>query len=352
LPTGSPGTSGSAAPTATASDGGQNSTQIAAGGRAPKVPELHGLTPPDIVVDLRRPATPQQIAGLRHTAGVQHVSALARGKVQIAGRRIEVAGVPLATIRGFTPRLTAVSNPLWRSIAAGELTVGYISSRPLRHKLGATLVATGGHETQTPLRIGAFATISLPEIQGMVSAQRAATLALPRNREVLVAAPKVSLDQLHSDVTGLFGKSVKVHVTRAAPVDQSMASSYALGAIPAAYLQLYRRAAPTCPGLPWTVLAGIGTVETGNGSNVHRSTKGAEGPMQFEPSTWARYGIDADGDGVANINDPTDAVFSAARYLCAAGAGRGTQGIYQAVFAYNHAWWYVREVLQLANRYA
>jgi hypothetical protein len=342
--------------TASASPGGttgQAGTDIATGGiTSPTVPKLHGLTPPDIAVDLRRAATTGQLRRLRRISGVHHVAALARGRLRLAGRPIQVAGVPLSNIRGFTPKLTAVSNPLWRSIADGELTVAYTSSRPLRHRLGAILPAATAGATPSPLRVGAFATIALPSVEGMVSASRAKSLGLPPNREVLVDAPSVSLDTLHADVTRIFGKSARVHVTRPLEVDQSEASSYALSVIPASYLELYRRAAPTCPGLPWTVLAGIGTVETGNGSNVHRSTKGAEGPMQFEPSTWARYGIDADGDGVANINDPTDAVFSAARYLCAAGAGRGATGIDQAVFSYNHAWWYVREVLDLANRYA
>ncbi len=74
--------------------------------------------------------------------------------------------------------------------------------------------------------------------------------------------------------------------------------------------------------------------------------------MQFLPSTWAVWGYDADGDGKADIHDPVDAVFSAARYLCAAGAGRGGQSLDDAIFAYNHAWWYVREVVLIANQYA
>jgi membrane-bound lytic murein transglycosylase B len=74
--------------------------------------------------------------------------------------------------------------------------------------------------------------------------------------------------------------------------------------------------------------------------------------MQFIPSTWAMYGYDADGNGKADILNPTDAVFSAARYLCAAGAGRGGQSLDNAIFAYNHAWWYVKEVVQFANEYA
>jgi hypothetical protein len=77
-----------------------------------------------------------------------------------------------------------------------------------------------------------------------------------------------------------------------------------LGQIPADYLALYEAAAGRCPGLPWTVLAAVGTVETDNGANTATSTAGAQGPMQFEPGTWARWGIDGDGDGIANINDP------------------------------------------------
>jgi murein DD-endopeptidase MepM/ murein hydrolase activator NlpD len=68
--------------------------------------------------------------------------------------------------------------------------------------------------------------------------------------------------------------------------------------------------------------------------------------MQFMPSTWLRWGVDADGDGVANPWSAQDAVYAAARYLAASG---GQTEIARAVFAYNHAQWYVDEVLQLAG---
>jgi membrane-bound lytic murein transglycosylase B len=135
-------------------------------------------------------------------------------------------------------------------------------------------------------------------------------------------------------------------------VDQAVISAYARSVIPTRYLALYRAAASTCRGLPWTVLAAIGTVETGNGANTSTSSKGAMGPMQFLPSTFAAYAVDGDGDGVANIQDPADAIYSAARYLCAWGAGLGGQSLYAAIFAYNHADWYVREVIRLAIAYS
>src|SRR5258707_5893687 len=70
--------------------------------------------------------------------------------------------------------------------------------------------------------------------------------------------------------------------------------------------------------------------------------------MQFMPDPWLRWGVDANGDGVADPWNPEDAIYSAARYLAAAG---GTTDIYRGVFAYNHADWYVREVLGLAGIY-
>jgi murein DD-endopeptidase MepM/ murein hydrolase activator NlpD len=99
-------------------------------------------------------------------------------------------------------------------------------------------------------------------------------------------------------------------------------------------------------GIPWQVLAAINKIESNFGRNMGPSSAGAVGWMQFMPDTWLRWGTDADGDGLADPWDPEDAVFAAARYLAAAG---GTTDISRAVFAYNHAQWYVDEVLGLAS---
>ena len=111
---------------------------------------------------------------------------------------------------------------------------------------------------------------------------------------------------------------------------------------------LWRRAGAAY-GIPWQVLAAINKIETNFGRNMGPSSAGAVGWMQFMPSTWLRWGTDADGDGVADPWNPYDAVFSAARYLAAAG---GRIDLPRGIFAYNHADWYVRDVLDLANLYA
>jgi murein DD-endopeptidase MepM/ murein hydrolase activator NlpD len=101
-------------------------------------------------------------------------------------------------------------------------------------------------------------------------------------------------------------------------------------------------------GIPWQVLASINKIESNFGQNMGPSSAGAVGWMQFMPSTWLRWGLDADGDGMADPWNPTDAIFAAARYLAAAG---GQTDLYRGVFAYNHAHWYVRDVLDLARVY-
>jgi cell wall-associated NlpC family hydrolase len=135
-------------------------------------------------------------------------------------------------------------------------------------------------------------------------------------------------------------------------------SAVAVADIPPDYLTLYLDAAQTCPGLPWGVLAGIGTVESDNGQSdapgVHSGANfaGAEGPMQFEPATFAEYAVDADADVALSVYDPADAVYTAAAMLCANGVASGSRaGISQAVFAYNHSQAYVTDVLAWAARY-
>jgi hypothetical protein len=124
-----------------------------------------------------------------------------------------------------------------------------------------------------------------------------------------------------------------------------------LADIPSAMLTLYITSARRCPGLPWTVLAAIGKVETDHGRGPEVSPAGAEGPMQFMPGTWAEYGVDGDGDGVASIWDAADAVPSAADLLCANGGGDPAR-LSGAIFQYNHAGWYVQLVLDWAGVYA
>ena len=135
-------------------------------------------------------------------------------------------------------------------------------------------------------------------------------------------------------------------------------SGTATATIPPAMLALYQQAAAVCPGLPWTVLAAIGTVESDNGQSTLPGVRsganpaGAEGDMQELPATFAAYAfpVPPGGANPPSPYDPTDAVYAAARMLCANGAANGAD-LQAAVLSYNHASWYVAEVLALARSY-
>jgi soluble lytic murein transglycosylase-like protein len=115
------------------------------------------------------------------------------------------------------------------------------------------------------------------------------------------------------------------------------------------YMNLYRESARMYGfGPDWYILAAVGKVESDHGTNMGPSSAGAMGPMQFLPSTWEASGVDGNGDGVANIMDPEDAIAAAAGYLKVGGAPHDW---YRALYSYNHADWYVKKVLAVAEGY-
>jgi len=115
--------------------------------------------------------------------------------------------------------------------------------------------------------------------------------------------------------------------------------------VPPFLLSIYQ-AAGVEYGVRWEVLAAINEIESDYGRNLNVSSAGAVGWMQFLPSSWRRYGVDANKDGRKDPYNPVDAIFAAARYLDAAGYSDDPRA---AIFAYNHADWYVDSVLLRAR---
>ncbi|MFC4449170.1 lytic transglycosylase domain-containing protein [Halorussus aquaticus] len=145
----------------------------------------------------------------------------------------------------------------------------------------------------------------------------------------------------------------KVGVTGVAALTTAGLTGSAAGApgsIPSHYLDEYQQTGQQY-GIDWTYLAGVGWVETQHGqyeAGCDTSSAGAKGPMQFMPSTWDAYGVDGDGNGVANICDYRDAIPAAANYLTASGAPENWD---DALYAYNHSWSYVSDVKNAAAYY-
>ncbi len=115
------------------------------------------------------------------------------------------------------------------------------------------------------------------------------------------------------------------------------------GGVPIEYLPIYKVAAEVY-SIDWELLAAIHKQETNFSSITDMvSSAGATGHMQFMPKTWEAYGVDANDDGIKDPYNIFDAIFSAANYLSASGASEGKSE--QAIFAYNHADWYVEDIL-------
>jgi cell wall-associated NlpC family hydrolase len=170
-----------------------------------------------------------------------------------------------------------------------------------------------------------------------------ATLILALALSSAAGADTFRIERPHTSGAGTVTFAPSSSTTGAIPFTTAQSGPMSFAA-----LQSIWEAAGNAYGIPWTVLAGINKVETNFGQNLGPSSAGAVGWMQFMPSTWARWGIDANGDGVADPDNPTDAIFSAARYLAACG---GQIDITRAVYCYNHATWYVNEVMGLAALY-
>ncbi len=299
------------------------------------VAPLRQVVVPDLLVRLDRPFTRDEVVALREIRGVKALAEVATGGLHLSGgagsRTVQALGVDPSEFRAFTPRETASSDALWTAVARGDLATSYAAKLPL----GRTVGVSG-----RSLRLGAVASFGLERSDVVVNAALARELGMPVTT-VLISAPDRSITRLKAAVRDLV-TGTDLEVLRPVPVVYRR---------PATYRELYMLSATYCPGLSWTVLSAIGQIESGHGRNLGPSSAGALGPMQFLPSTWAFAGVDGDGDGRADIMSAYDAVPAAALYLCRNGAGRGGTALYDAIFSYNHADWYVREVLDLAARY-
>ncbi len=304
---------------------------------------------PDLLIVSPTGLTSQQLTRLNKIRGVRNMIAFDGAEIKAGGRPVSVIGVNPAQFRSWVPLQTASDQPFWTALASGEFVAAKTARASLGLRAGASYQLTGA--TSRAVRFGAAASLGIGGVDLLVDTKLSGELGLVHRVAALISAPGVSLTRLIAEVKTVLGPSGRIVSLRQQQLPVTKVSS---GQFPTTYLQLFQdSAARYCPGLSWTVLAAIGQIESADGTNDGPSSAGALGPMQFLPSTWAVWGIDGFGQtGPPDIMNPYDAVPSAARMLCADGAAAGGASLSAAIFDYNHANWYVSEVLSLAAEYA
>jgi hypothetical protein len=311
---------------------------------------------PDLLIVAPRGLSRQQVARLDAISGVRDLISFDGAQLSVGGRSVSVIGVNPSAFRPWVPVRTASDQALWTALGQGQFLAADTAGQRLALRAGANYKLAGA--TAQVLRYAGQARLGLNGVDLVVSQSMSVRLGLVHQVAALISAPGVSMARLTSAVTSILGPGGKMESLRSqqltAPAPRGIAPGSGGSGLPTTYLQLFQESASRyCPGLSWTVLAAIGQIESADGTNVGPSAAGALGPMQFLPSTWATWGIDGFGQtGTPDIMNPYDAVPAAARLLCADGAARGGPALSGAIFDYNHADWYVREVLQLAASYA
>jgi Transglycosylase SLT domain len=312
---------------------------------------------PDLLIVSPTGLTSQQLTSLAKITGVRNMIAFDGAEIKAGTQPVSVIGVNPAQFRSWVPLQTASDQPFWTALASGEFVASQAARTDLRLRSGASYRLTGS--TSRTVRFGAAGVLGIEGVDLLVDSQVSTELGLVHRVAALISAPGVGLTGLIAKVRAVLGPSGRIVSLRQQqlPVTEPTSeptSQAASSQLPTTYPQLFQEsAARYCPGLSWTVLAAIGQIESADGTNEGPSSAGALGPMQFLPSTWAIWGIDGFGQtGTPDIMNPYDAVPSAANLLCADGAAAGGPALSAAIFDYNHANWYVSEVLSLAAEYA
>lgn len=214
---------------------------------------------------------------------------------------------------------------------------------PLMGQMAGLVLTSAAMPFQAPVLAAEPPVASITLVLNTTSLHQMVSLPSKTNLKVTVVESKaqeqVRLDR-EAQARAVSSKAKNVSVDMpvvTGPTDVSLEQKRAL---------VYKAAAQY--GIDPKILEAVWQVESGKRwVTTVRSYAGAQGPMQFMYGTWKHYAVDGNGDGVANINQAEDAVYAGARYLAANG---GAENIDRALFAYNHAQWYVDKVKDVADR--
>jgi cell wall-associated NlpC family hydrolase len=162
----------------------------------------------DILIAGPRTLSADVVDRVRRIKGVEGVEIVDAAQAMVAGKRVGLLGVEPSTFRAYTPKPTAQSDSLWRNVYAGDVAVSFVLGSDGGVKLGST-VPVGGKQRQSPLRIGAYATMGMSQVDAVVSHTTAQAFGVPNGNALVLSAPKVKSAKLRTYLKKLLPKDVK-----------------------------------------------------------------------------------------------------------------------------------------------
>jgi peptidoglycan DL-endopeptidase CwlO len=172
------------------------------------VAPLHKRVTPHMLVAAPTTLPAEAIEKVRRTRGVTAIEVVDAAQAKVNGKNAGLLAVNPSTFRAYTPKPTAESDPLWRNIAAGDVAVSFVMGNDGGLPLGRP-VPVGGQRSQAPVRLGAYATMGISEVDAIVSRETGRRLSMPSGNALLVSAPKADLVKLRKALGKALPKGTK-----------------------------------------------------------------------------------------------------------------------------------------------
>jgi cell wall-associated NlpC family hydrolase len=163
---------------------------------------------PHVLVASAQTLPADAIERVRHVKGVKAVEVVDAARALVAGKRVGVMGVNPSTFRAYTPEASAKSDALWRNISGGDVAISFTMGKDGGIPL-ASWTQMGGTSHQTSVRVGAYATMGIGQVDAVVSHATAQAIGMPSGNALLVSAPHADVGRLQKQLATVLPKGTK-----------------------------------------------------------------------------------------------------------------------------------------------
>lgn len=175
---------------------------------ASSIAPLRKRLTPHLMVAAPAALPPGVMEKVRRIKGVRGVEVLDAAQAMVGGKRVGLLGVEPSTFRNYTPKPTAESDALWRNIASGDVAISFTMGNESGLQLGSQ-IPVGGRQRQTRLRVGAYATMGIGDVDAVISRGAARSLGMPGGNALLISAPRTDLKKLAKQLRKVLPKQAK-----------------------------------------------------------------------------------------------------------------------------------------------